>query len=232
MTIAAKYQEISRRVEDAASRSGRDGSSVEVVAVSKRHSLDSIRQAHAAGLHCFGENRAIELRDKANVIPGVCSGGEVYWHMIGHLQTNKVKDIASTVDVVHSLDRLSLAKEIDKRATPLNRKVDCFVQVNISNEDQKYGIDPQSLEVFLDGIAPFSRVNVIGLMGMAAFSEDADLIRNQFSTLRKLRDSVCPELLYLSMGMSNDFEIAIEEGATHVRIGTAIFGDQPIPSTS
>ena len=149
------------------------------------------------------------------------------WHFIGNVQSRKVKDIINQIDYLHSVDRMSIAKEIQKRA---NQTIDCFVQVNVSGEEVKSGVTPEELEDFIEEVAAYDKIRVIGLMTMAPFTEDTDVIRSVFRTLRELRDDISAQNLphapctQLSMGMSNDYIIAIEEGATHVRIGTALVG--------
>ncbi|NND71535.1 MAG: YggS family pyridoxal phosphate-dependent enzyme [Rhodothermales bacterium] len=226
MSITDKYRTILAELEQHRN-ADETASPVRIIAVSKKHSVESIQIARSAGITDFGENRARELRDKARQLPGTIEGGDIRWHMIGHLQSNKVKEIIGHVDTIHSLDRLSLAKEIQKRAEESDRHIDCLVQVNISDESQKYGLESNQLEPFLRSLENLDRLNIIGLMGMASFSDDKELIRRQFSSLRNLRDGVSPGLPHLSMGMSNDYLIAVEEGATMLRIGTGIFGPRP-----
>jgi len=176
----------------------------------------------AAGINQLGENRAEGLLGKQETIQ---SGTE--WHFIGNVQSRKVKDIIDQIDFLHSVDRMSIAKEIQKRT---NRTIDCFVQVNVSGETTKSGVSPAELEQFIEKLAAYDKVRIIGLMTMAPFSEDMEEIRTVFRKLRELRDGISKLNLphapcnQLSMGMSNDYIIAIEEGATHVRIGTALVG--------
>ena len=152
---------------------------------------------------------------------------DAIWHFIGNVQSRKVKEIINQIDYLHSVDRMSIVKEIQKRA---NHTVDCFVQVNVSGEASKSGVTPDELESFIEEVAAYDKIRIIGLMTMAPFTEDMDEIRTVFRSLRELRDGISAKNLphapctQLSMGMSNDFIIAIEEGATHVRIGTALVG--------
>lgn len=176
------------------------------------------------GIIHLGENRPEGLLAKQHVIPQ----GAV-WHFIGNVQSRKVKEIIDRVDYLHSLDRLSLAKEIQKRAV---EPVDCFVQVNVSGEDSKSGLSPGETQCFIESLSSYDKIRVIGLMTMAPLTENRDTIRNVFRELRELRDQLAAEKMQhapvtkLSMGMSNDYSIAIEEGATHVRIGTALVGSE------
>lgn len=221
--IAERLDAIRRRIEAAAGRAGRDPADIRLVAVSKTRTVDEIRAAVAAGLHEFGENRAQELRDKSPFF-----GTDVIWHFIGRLQTNKVKYVVPGAALVHSLDRIDLAHELDRRAAATAAPVAVLVEVNTSGESSKAGVSPAELHGFLDALRAFTRLRVQGLMTMAAPGDPA-AARTSFRALRRLRDDLrrlpgFDGLVDLSMGMSDDFEIAIEEGATIVRIGTAIFG--------
>ena len=219
---------VQERIEAACRRAGRAPDDVILIAVSKTFPLEAVELAHEAGLRHFGENKAQELTDKAADRPGRYGGGDLHWHMIGHLQRNKAKDVAATADVFHALDSPRLARELDKRAGNEGRVLPCFVQVNVSGEDSKYGLDPARLYPFLDGLADHEHLFVHGLMTLAAPTDDPEDVRPQFVRLRELAEGYTGHdrvrLTDLSMGMSGDFEVAVEEGATHVRIGSAIFG--------
>lgn len=223
--LADNLEMILQKINAAELRSGRATSSAKLIAVSKKHSLDMIREAVSHGVADFGENRAAELAGKLEEIRVQPLDASVRWHMIGHLQSNKVKSLIDSVDVIHSVDRKSLAKEIQKRATESERVVDVLLQVNISDEDQKSGLAADDLEGMLVYCSSCDRLRITGLMGMASFTADESSLRKQFSLLRDLRDAHLKGG-ELSMGMSNDYEIAIEEGATMVRIGTALFGER------
>lgn len=218
---------VKERVERACAVSGRDVSDVKVIAVTKYVSLDTVSAVLEAGLTEIAESRWQDAEPKWNLL-----GHKGIWHFIGHLQTNKVKDVIGKFQYIHSLDRLSLARELHKKAEAAGLDVKVFLQVNISGEDTKFGLPPEAVEGFLKEIAPLHRVKVIGLMTMAPHEEDPELTRPVFRGLRELRDSLnllalTPEPIQeLSMGMSNDFEVAIQEGATRVRLGTVLVGHE------
>ncbi|MEK3683419.1 YggS family pyridoxal phosphate-dependent enzyme [Paenibacillus sp. FSL R10-2736] len=213
------------RVAQACAVNGRDVSDVKVIAVTKYVPLDTVAAVLEAGLTEIAESRWQDAEPKWNAL-----GHKGIWHFIGHLQTNKVKDVIGKFEYIHSLDRLSLARELHKKADAAGLDVKVFLQVNISGEDTKFGLPPEAVEDFLKDIASLSRVKVIGLMTMAPHEEDPELTRPVFRGLRELRDSLnqlalTPEPIQeLSMGMSNDFEVAIQEGATRVRLGTVLVG--------
>ena len=193
-----------------------------LVVVSKTRNFDEIREAYDSGQKCFGENRVQELVDKYEKLPK-----DIEWHMIGHLQKNKVKYISSFITLIHSLDRLSLASEIDKNAKKNNRIIDCLIQLKISKEDTKFGLNIQELDLFMEKLREFQNINVIGLMGMATFTDDKNLINNEFKEIRKQFDklkSTNKKLRILSIGMSDDYLIGIKNGSNMVRIGSKIFG--------
>lgn len=195
---------------------------VKIIAVTKEVDVERTQEAIDAGLHHLGENRPEGLSEKLAHIDHAVS-----WHYIGSLQTRKVKQVINQVDYLHSLDRLSLADEIEKRATKV---VKCFVQANVSGEESKHGLTQEQVLTFVEALAGYTKIEVVGLMTMAPNTEDEQVIRNVFRELKLLQQQVvqlnlpyapCTEL---SMGMSNDYEIAVEEGATFVRIGTALVG--------
>ena len=232
--IAERMAQVEARIEAACQRAGRRRDEITLVAVSKTFPLEAIRAAREAGLRRFGENRARELRDKAGVLPGKFLGGDggnaVEWHMVGHLQTNKAKYVARHADFFQALDSLRLAEELDKRAAKNDRQMPCLAQVNIAGAEQKYGLAPEETHNFLDQLAGCEHLRIEGLMAMASFTEDESVVRGQFRRVRRLFDaydaSANPrvEMKHLSMGMSGDFEIAVEEGATMLRLGSALFG--------
>ncbi|MEK3901665.1 YggS family pyridoxal phosphate-dependent enzyme [Paenibacillus sp. FSL R7-0179] len=215
------------RVARACTASGRDASEVKVIAVTKYVSLNTVAAVLEAGLEEIAESRWQDAEPKWNAL-----GHKGIWHFIGHLQTNKVKDVIGKFQYIHSLDRLSLARELHKKAEAAGLEVKVFLQVNISGEDTKFGLAPEAVEDFLREIAPLDRVKVIGLMTMAPHEEDPEATRPVFRGLRELRDrlnllGLTPEPIQeLSMGMSNDFEVAIQEGATRVRLGTVLVGHE------
>lgn len=217
-----RIQKIEQDIVAACEFSGRNRTEINIVAVTKEVSSTRAAEVMNAGIVQLGENRPEGLLGKQKEI----ETGAV-WHFIGNVQSRKVKDIVGKIDFLHSLDRISIAKEFQKRASDT---IDCFVQVNVSGESSKSGITPQELDKFIEEAAAYDKIRIIGLMTMAPFTQDTELIRTNFRKLRELRDRLMSQKLphapctELSMGMSNDFIIAIEEGATYVRIGTALVG--------
>jgi len=193
---------------------------IDIVAVSKTKPINDLKEAYHAGQKIFGENKVQEMVSKFEQLPK-----DILWHMIGHLQTNKVKYIASFVNTIHSVDSHKLLKEIQKQAFKHNRKIKCLIQIRIANEETKFGIEPSELEEILNFSKTLPNVKISGLMGMASFTEDKNQIRNEFRFLSNLYNSY-NDLRVLSMGMSGDYQIGIEEGSTMVRIGSKIFGDR------
>lgn len=227
LTLQERIAEVEERVERACAASGRDASDVKVIAVTKYVSLETVSAVLEAGLEDIAESRWQNAEQKWNAL-----GNKGTWHFIGHLQTNKVKDVIGKFQYIHSLDRLSLAQELHKKAEAAGIDVNVFLQVNISGEDTKFGLSAEAVPGFLREIAPLHRVKVIGLMTMAPYEGDPELTRPVFRGLRELRDALnllalTPEPIQeLSMGMSNDFEVAIQEGATWVRLGTVLVGHE------
>ncbi|PIC78174.1 YggS family pyridoxal phosphate-dependent enzyme [Sporosarcina sp. P19] len=215
---------IQKQIHDACEKVNRSSDDITLIAVTKQVSSARAQSLLDVGIKDLGENRLEGLLEKQETIED-----PVNWHFIGNLQTRKVKELVDTIDCLHSLDRMSLAKEVHKRAS---KPLDCFVQVNVSGEESKSGITPGEVDVFFDQLAAYENIHVIGLMTMAPNTDDESIVRNTFRSLRKLRDKIAAKgLSYapctkLSMGMSNDFTIAIEEGATHIRIGTALAGSE------
>lgn len=227
LTLLERKAAVEERVARACAASGRDVNDVKVIAVTKYVSLNTVAEVFEAGLGEIAESRWQDAEHKWKAL-----GDKGTWHFIGHLQTNKVKDVIGKFEYIHSLDRLSLARELQKKAGAAGIDVKVFLQVNISGEDTKFGLPPEAVPEFLREIAPLDRIKVIGLMTMAPHEEDPELTRPVFRGLRKLRDelnllALTPEPIQeLSMGMSNDFEVAIEEGATRVRLGTVLVGHE------
>ena len=193
---------------------------IDIVAVSKTKPINDLKKAYHAGQRIFGENKVQEMVSKFEQLPK-----DILWHMVGHLQTNKVKYIASFVNTIHSLDSHKLLKEIQKQAFKYNREIKCLIQIRIANEETKFGIEPSELEEFLNFSKTLPNIKILGLMGMASFTEDKNQIRNEFRSLSNLYNSY-DNLKVLSMGMSGDYRIGIEEGSTMVRIGSKIFGER------
>ncbi len=216
------------RMAAACQRVGRPPDAVKLVAVSKTFPLEAIGAAHALGLRDFGENKVQELVQKAVAVPGALHGGDRRWHMIGHLQRNKARDVVAHADLFHALDSLRLARRLDTLAADAGRVVPCLLQVNVSGESSKSGVAPADVQGLLTELAAFQHVQIDGLMTLAAPAPDPELVRPQFRLLRQLLETYTATadrpLTVLSMGMSGDFEVAIEEGATHVRVGSALFG--------
>jgi hypothetical protein len=198
---------------------------VELVAVSKTHSTEKIKEIYNAGQRVFGENKVQELLEKQPNLPG-----DIHWHLIGHLQTNKVKYIAAFIDTIQSVDSEKLLEEINKQAEKYQRKIKILLQVKIAAEDTKFGLEvSEAKELYLKYLQnKFPNVEIKGLMGMATFTEDKNQIKNEFLFLKRLFDSLSVQqpLAVLSMGMSDDFPLAIECGANSVRVGSAIFGNR------
>lgn len=224
MEIAENLQHIQKNIQLACERSGRSLVDVNVIAVTKSVPVERAQQAVNTGLLHLGENRPEGLQEKRAAITA-----DVTWHYIGSLQSRKVKQIIDSIDMLHSLDRINLAKEIQKRS---NKIVDCFLQVNVAGEESKQGIEINEIDDFLIALKPYDKIRVIGLMTMAPLTENEQIVRDVFSQLKEAQQKVvqtnnpqapCTEL---SMGMSNDYMVAIEEGATYVRIGTALVGEK------
>ncbi|NBC17001.1 MAG: YggS family pyridoxal phosphate-dependent enzyme [Bacteroidetes bacterium] len=228
--IAERLADVRDRIAQACDRAGRSPDEITLVSVTKTFPLDAIEHARSLGLHDFGENKVQEMVAKAEEEPGELNGGTLRWHMIGHLQRNKAKDVVAHADLFHALDSPRLAKELNKRARKADRVMPCLVQVNVSGEDSKYGIHPDETHDYLDSLAQYPHLHILGLMTLAEPTEDPEDVRPQFRQMRRLAetydatDNPRVEMRYLSMGMSGDFEVAVEEGATHLRLGTALFG--------
>ncbi|MGV6490492.1 YggS family pyridoxal phosphate-dependent enzyme [Stenotrophomonas rhizophila] len=231
--IADNLAAVRARIADACARAGRPPSSVRLLPVSKTVDEARLRLAWQAGCHELGENKVQEAQAKADAMADL----GIRWSVIGHLQTNKARDVARFASEFQALDSLRVAEALDRRLALEQRTLDVFVQVNTSGEASKYGLDPIEVADFLHQLPAFTRLRVRGLMTLALFSPDPDQVRPCFVRLRDLRDRLRPTLPAgialdeLSMGMSGDFEIAIEEGATVVRIGQAIFGARATPDS-
>lgn len=224
MDVAENLQAIRTNIRQACEKSNQSPDNISIIAVTKYVTIERTEEALAAGVKNIGENRLEGFQEKYNQLQN-----QAKWHFIGTLQSRKVKDIIDKADVIHSLDRLSLAKEIQKRAT---RPVDCFIQVNVSGEETKHGLNLDQVLPFIESLQEFDHIRVVGLMTMAPHVENEELIRDTFRQLRLLRDEIENKHFeyapchYLSMGMSHDYRLAIEEGATHVRIGSNLVGSK------
>jgi len=228
--LAANWADIRQRVDTACHAAGRAPGEVTILPVSKTFDPAVIRGAVALGLHRFGENKVQEIRDKS----GPLADCGIDWVVIGHLQTNKVKDVARLASEVQSLDRFALAEALHRQLQREGREIDVLVQVKTSHEESKYGLPPDELPAFLHTLRDFDTLRVRGLMTLAIHSTNPDEVRACFRHLRELRDAAATQgyvLPRLSMGMSGDFPLAIAEGATEVRIGTAIFGRRSYPNS-
>jgi pyridoxal phosphate enzyme (YggS family) len=224
-------EDVERRVEAACNRSGRNRRDVNVIAVTKYVSLARTVETIEAGYTHIGENRWQDAREKWEALQDTAN---IAWHFIGHLQTNKVKDVLGRFQTIHSLDRWSLAEEIQKKAKRLGMVVPCFVQLNVSGEETKYGLEPEALPLFLERLRDCDAIKVVGFMTMAPHEDEPERTRPVFRQLRMLRDESNRKGTYgipiphLSMGMSNDFEVAVEEGATWIRLGSVLVGKDGI----
>ncbi len=199
---------------------------VELVAVSKTKSNEEILQAYEAGQRIFGENKIQEMTGKWSELPE-----DIEWHMIGHVQRNKVKYMAPFVSLVHGVDSLKLLKELNKQGRKNQRVIPCLLQMHIAREETKFGLDEEELQALLSGdeLRNFKHVSIKGLMGMATFTDKEEVIRKEFRSLKTMYDTlknILPGVSILSMGMSGDYHIAVEEGSTMVRIGSSIFGER------
>lgn len=226
--IKERYKNILTRIDAACKNAGRDSSEITLVAVSKTKPDEDVLALVKEGQLHFGENRAKALETRMQNI----EDESVQWHFIGNLQTNKIKYMAHRVNWIQSVHKKKALKEIEKRASREGRTINALIQVNISDEDQKSGCDPEDLEKILKYGQDLKHTRVRGLMGMATFTDDHDIVRPEFKLLKQLSDEHqylndgAVNLEHISMGMTNDIEVAIEEGSTMVRIGTAIFGER------
>ncbi len=219
--LADNYKKLLENIEVAAARAGRDPQDIQLIAVTKYVGLNEVKEAAKVGIKDFGENRVQEADEKIKQFPGL------NWHFIGHLQSNKAKDVLPYYTMIHSLDRLSLAKALQRCGERFNLTANVLVQVNTSGEESKFGLAPDEFPRFLEKIKSYDRLRVRGLMTMAPFYDDPEAVRPFFRELRYLRDQYSSnefDLEHLSMGMTNDYMIAIEEGATIIRVGSALFG--------
>ena len=225
--IRERLEKVQNSISEAVKASGRDEKDVTLIAVSKTKPVEMIKEVYDAGIRDFGENKVQEIIDKYPKLPS-----DIRWHLIGHLQTNKVKYIIDKVCMIHSVDSLKLAQEISRQAIKHNVTADILIDVNVAGEDTKFGVKPEDTLSLCEKISTLANVRIRGLMTVAPFVDDPEENRAVFCTLRQLFvdidakniDNVCMDCL--SMGMSNDYTVAIEEGATFVRVGTSIFGQR------
>lgn len=225
--IKEKIEIVQKSIEEACNKSGRDKKDVTLIAVSKTHPVEAIEEAYQNGCRDFGENKVQELVDKYEQLPK-----DIRWHLIGHLQTNKVKYIIDKVYLIHSVDSLHLAETINTEAIKHNRIVNILIEVNIAKEESKFGVFAEDAKELIKEISKLSNVKVCGLMTIAPYVDNSDENRQYFVNLKELFIDIARENIdnvtmnILSMGMSGDYEIAVEEGATYIRVGTFIFGER------
>nr|WP_294492271.1 YggS family pyridoxal phosphate-dependent enzyme [uncultured Mediterraneibacter sp.] len=223
--LKENLEAVEEKIQAACKRAGRDRDEVTLIAVSKTKPVEMLREAYDLGVRIFGENKVQEIRDKYEALPK-----DIQWHMIGHLQTNKVKYIADKVELIHSVDSLKLAETIEKEAVKHNRVIDILLEVNVAREASKFGLAMEEVIPLFNKIGKLPHLRVRGLMTIAPFVENPENNRAIFADLHKLYVDIKEKNIdngtvsILSMGMTNDYEVAIEEGATMVRIGTGIFG--------
>lgn len=219
--------EINNSIKEACIKAGRDEDAVNLIAVSKTKPVSSIQEAYACGIRDFGENKVQEIMDKYPVLPK-----DIRWHLIGHLQRNKVKYIIDKVYMIHSVDSVRLAEQIQKEAVKANVHMDILIQVNISKEDTKFGLNEEEVFSIIEEISNFDHVHIKGLMTIGPMTDDEEDIRLIFKKLKQLSVDIQRKNIdnvtmgVLSMGMSGDYTIAIEEGSTYVRVGTSVFGER------
>ena len=216
---------VEKRIQQACKVVGRNPREVTLIAVSKTMPVETLQRAYDLGVRVFGENKVQELADKYEALPK-----DIRWHMIGHLQRNKVKYVIDKVDLIHSVDSIRLAETIEKEAQKHNLTANILIEVNVAREDSKFGLMPEEIDEFIEKIADFSHLSVKGLMTIAPYVDDPEENRPVFAGLRKLSVDIAKKnvnnitMSILSMGMTNDYQVAVEEGATMVRVGTGIFG--------
>ncbi|MBE5957892.1 MAG: YggS family pyridoxal phosphate-dependent enzyme [Lachnospiraceae bacterium] len=225
--ITENIKEVEKKIEAACARVGRSKDEVCLIAVSKTKPVEYIEEAYQTGTRDFGENKVQEICDKYEVLPK-----DIKWHMIGHLQRNKVKYIVDKVCLIHSVDSYRLAEQINQECIKKNCEADILIQVNMAHEDTKFGIDENNAEEIIREIAKLEHVHIKGLMTIAPYVSNPEENRVHFANMKKLYVDIKHKnidnviMSVLSMGMTNDYEVAIEEGATHVRVGTGIFGER------
>ena len=230
MTIAGNLAQLQQQIHEACRRAKRSDSEVALMAVTKVHPVEVILEAYAAGHRLFGENRVQEFQEKSQHLTAL---NDAKFHLIGPLQSNKTARAAELFQAIDAVDSLKIAQRLDAAAKALGKKLPILVEVKLSHEESKHGLDPAELPDLLAALESLESIQAVGLMTVPPWSEDAELARPYFRDLRKLRDQSLanfPKLTQLSMGMSNDFRIAIEEGSTCVRIGTSIFGKRTMAS--
>ena len=227
MSISENLRIVEDKIAVACKRAGRERDEVKLIAVSKTQPVEAIGEAIEYGINSFGENRVQELREKMEII-----NDNLDWHLIGHLQTNKVKYVVGKVSLIHSLENVRLAEALDKEAAKLGVTVDVLVEVNVAKEDTKFGVNPEEVENFIIEVSKYPNIKIKGLMTVAPYTDISEENRKYFRQLKKIMVDLNSKNIHnvsmnvLSMGMTGDYEVAIEEGATLVRVGTGIFGSR------
>ena len=227
MSITENLSMVENKIAAACKRAGRERDEVKLIAVSKTQPVEAIREAIEYGINSFGENRVQELREKTEIIKD-----NLDWHLIGHLQTNKVKFVVGKVSLIHSLENIRLAEALDKEAAKLGITVDVLAEINVAKEASKFGVNPEDAENFIREVSKFPNINIKGLMTVAPYTDISEENRKYFRQLKKIMVDLNSKNIHnvnmnvLSMGMTGDYEVAIEEGATLVRVGTGIFGSR------
>ena len=225
MTIAENLIEVEERISDSLRRSGRPSRAASLIAVSKTKPVSMILEAYRAGIRDFGENKVQELMEKKAQLPS-----DIRWHMIGHLQRNKVKYLIGNAALIHSVDSLRLAEEISRESVKKGVETDVLIEVNAAGEESKFGVSPEEVLSLVTAVSELPAVHIKGLMTIAPYTENPEETRTYFSLLKQLSVDITRKnvdnvsMSVLSMGMTNDYEVAVEEGATYVRVGTGIFG--------
>ena len=231
--LKENLENVEQKIQAACERSGRDRSEVTLIAVSKTKPAEMVQEAYDLGIRLFGENKVQEIIQKKPVLPE-----DIRWHMIGHLQRNKVHQVMGKAVLIHSVDSLRLAEQIEADAAKKDMTADILLEVNVAKEESKYGFLPEELDDFVEKASDFSHIQFMGLMTSAPFVDNPEENRPIFAELRKLSVDIARKnahnmsMSILSMGMTNDYEVAIEEGATMVRVGTAIFGARNYAQTN
>lgn len=225
--LKENLKSVEEEIKKSCEKSGRNREDVTLIAVSKTKPVETLQEAYNLGVRVFGENKVQELVDKYDALPK-----DIHWHLIGHLQRNKVKYIIDKVDMIHSVDSIRLAETIEKEAAKHGKKVNILIEVNVAREESKFGLLPEEIDAFVEEVSHFSHIQVMGLMTIAPFVENPEENRPIFEHLRKLSVDIAKKnidniiMSVLSMGMTNDYQVAVEEGATMVRVGTGIFGER------
>lgn len=223
--LKENLENVEEKIQEACRRSGRKREDITLIAVSKTKPIETLQHAYDLGVRVFGENKVQELSEKYDALPD-----DIHWHMIGHLQRNKIKYIIGKTELIHSVDSFRLAEAIEKEAAKRNLTVDVLMEVNIAREESKFGLLPEEVDEFIEKVQKLPHLQVKGLMTIAPFVENPEENREVFAQLKKLSVDIATKnahnitMSILSMGMTNDYQIAIEEGATMIRVGTGIFG--------